>query len=514
MQELPPFPRRRDDGDAWLEVVESSVPGRLDGLRFGRWHVLVLVALGSIWIIEGLQVTVAGTLGARIISEESLGLSSTGVGIAASLYLIGAVAGALLFGYLNDRLGPKRVFLITVSVYLLATLATATSFNLWTFVIFRCAAGFGIGGEYAAINAVIGELVPPRVRGYAYLLVNGAWWLGATAGAALSFVLLDPKVLPHDVGWRVALGVAGLLGVGIILLRRLVPESPRWLMVHGRADHAADVVDGLEREYGRPGGHGGHEHTIAIRQRESIGFDVLLRTMLRRYRRRALLGFSLMVAQAFFFNAVFFTYPLILTEFYGQVDGHVAVFLVPMSMAAFLGPLLLGRLFDRIGRTPMIASCYAASAALLVLSGWLFTDPSRSPWAITAAWSAAFFVGSAGAAGAYLTISEVFPLELRGMAVAFFYALATMAGGFVAPTLFAYLIDTGDRHLLFLGYLAAAALMAAAAAVDAVFGLPAERRPLEQVTAPLGADAERASAPLRVRGPQPAAAMNQPTIAP
>jgi len=185
MQELLPFPRRRDDGDAWLEVVESSVPGRLDGLRFGRWHVLVLVALGSIWIIEGLQVTVAGTLGARIISEESLGLSSTGVGIAASLYLIGAVAGALLFGYLNDRLGPKRVFLITVSVYLLATLATATSFNLWTFVIFRCAAGFGIGGEYAAINAVIGELVPPRVRGYAYLLVNGAWWLGATAGAAL-----------------------------------------------------------------------------------------------------------------------------------------------------------------------------------------------------------------------------------------------------------------------------------------------------------------------------------------
>src|SRR3954469_7804612 len=245
----PPAPLQRlraPSEDAWLEVVETTVPARLDRLRWSRWHMLVMVALGSIWIIEGLQVTVAGTLGARIISERSLGLSSTGVGAAASLYLIGAVAGALVFGYLNDRLGPKRVFLVTVSIYLLATLATATSFNLWTFVLFRCAAGFGIGGEYAAINAVIGELVPPRVRGLAYLVVNGSWWLGAPAGAGLSYFLLDPSVLPHDVGWRVALAIAGLLGGGIVLLRRLVPESPRWMMVHGSERAASRIVDDLE----------------------------------------------------------------------------------------------------------------------------------------------------------------------------------------------------------------------------------------------------------------------------
>jgi MFS family permease len=505
---VPGRPRSRDD--AWLEVVESDVPARLDALSWSRWHTMVLVALGSIWIIEGLQVTVAGTLGAKIISEHSLGLSSTGVGVAASLYLVGAVAGALVFGYLNDRLGPKRVFLITVSIYLLATLATATSFNVWTFVIFRCAAGFGIGGEYAAINAVIGELVPPRVRGYAYLLVNGSWWLGATLGAALSIVLLDPDVLPHDVGWRVALGVAGVIGLAIIALRRLVPESPRWLMVHGHAHHAADVVEGLERRHG--GGEAANRSRIAIRQRDSIGFDVLFRALVRRHPRETVLAFSLMVAQAFFFNAVFFTYPLVLTEFYGVVDNHVGAYLIPMAVAAFMGPLLLGPLFDRVGRTRMISTCYVLAAVLLVPAGWLFTNENLSPWVVSAAWSAVFFVGSAGAAGAYLTISEVFPLELRGMAVAFFYASATMVGGFGAPALFGYLVDAGSRHNLYIGYVGAAVLMLAAAVVDMALGVRAERRPLEEVAPPLGADAAAASAPLRTA--QPATAMNQPTIAP
>jgi MFS family permease len=409
--------------------------------------------------------------------------------LVSSAYLAGAVMGALFFGWLTDRLGRKRLFFITLVVYLLATAATALSWNIWSFALFRFVTGAGIGGEYTAINSAIQELVPARYRGWTDLVINGSFWVGAAVGAAASIVLLDPAVLAPDVGWRLAFLIGAVLGLVIFLMRLWLPESPRWLMTHGRVEDANKVLDQIEREF-RARGHRFEAKPLAVirlRIRRFTPLAEVARTLFRIERRRTLVGLSLMVAQAFFYNAIFFTYALVLTDFYGISGDHVGWYLLPFAAGNFLGPVVLGRLFDTIGRRPMIAATYAVSGLLLAVAGYLFALGILSATAQTIAWMVIFFFASAAASSAYLTVSETFPLEVRALAIAFFYAVGTGIGGVAGPWFFGALIDTGSRWSVFGGYLLGSVLMLAAAVIAARFAVAAERKPLESVSRPLAA---------------------------
>jgi MFS family permease len=469
-------------------TLTSTLPARLDALPWSRWHWRVVAALGITWILDGLEVTVVGSLGPALQQGETLGLSAAGVGWAGSAYVGGAVLGALFFGRLADRLGRKPLFLVTLTVYLIATLLTALTFNFASFAVCRFLTGFGIGGEYAAINSAIDELIPARVRGVVNLAINGSFWVGAAAGAALSIVLLEPGRFDVDLGWRLAFAFGAVLTVAILLVRRYLPESPRWLLTHGRVAEAEAVVSKIEAEVARE--HGPCPNctdAIAIRVRPLVSWSEIVRFMLSRYRRRALLSFTLMSAQAFFYNAIFFTYALVLTTFYGVAVDNVGYYIFPFAIGNFLGPLLLGRYFDSVGRRVMIAGTYAVAGLGLLASGFAFARGWLDPLTQTLCWSAIFFVASAAASSAYLTVSEIFPLEMRAVAISIFYAIGTGVGGIIGPALFGTLIDTGSRDSLFWGYATAAALMCIAALIAAAIGVDAERKPLETVARPLSA---------------------------
>ncbi|HEY1244189.1 MAG TPA: MFS transporter, partial [Hyphomicrobiaceae bacterium] len=409
------------------------------------------------------------------------------VGFIGSAYLAGAVLGAVFFGWLTDRLGRKKLFFITLAVYLTATAATAFSWDLWSFALFRFITGAGIGGEYAAINSTIQELVPARVRGWTDLVINGSFWVGAAAGAAASVVLLDPALLPVDMGWRAAFLIGALLALIILFMRTWLPESPRWLITHGRAAEAVAVIDGIEDRFRRAG----HELApgpfpkIRLRARTHTPLSEIVSTLFQAHRQRTFVGLALMASQAFFYNAIFFTYALVLTEFYGVRADHVGWYILPFAAGNFLGPVFLGRLFDTVGRRAMIAFTYAASGVLLAATGWLFERNLLSASSLTACWMVIFFFASAAASSAYLTVSETFPLEIRALAIALFYAVGTGLGGIAGPLLFGALIETGSRAGVFGGYLLGAALMLAAAVVAALWGVAAERKPLESVARPL-----------------------------
>jgi MFS family permease len=415
---------------------------------------------------------------------DTLGLSATQIGLAGTVYIAGALTGALLFGHLTDRHGRKRLFLVTLSLYILATSATAFSVDFATFAACRFFTGMGIGGEYAAINSAIDELIPARTRGFADLAINGSYWLGTALGAVLSAVLLDPRVIGPVLGWRVAFGLGALLAFAVLLVRRFVPESPRWLLVRGREREAEAIVAAIES---RCASHGDFRALARIRiaPRERIGFREIARVILSQYRSRALFGLVLMIAQAFFYNAIFFTYALTLTAFYAVPAERVGTYLLPFAIGNFLGPLVLGRLFDSIGRRPMIAITYATSGLLLLLTGVGFVRGALDAESHTWLWSAAFFFASAAASSAYLTVSELFPLEIRARAIALFYAVGTGAGGLVAPALFGALIESGSRRGVFLGYALGSALMLFAALAALVLGVAAERRALEEIARPL-----------------------------
>ncbi len=470
-------------------LVETDIPARLDRLRWGRFHTLVVIALGITWILDGLEVTLAGAVSGALKESPRLHFSNAEIGFAGSAYLAGAVLGALGFGWLTDRLGRKRLFFITLAVYLVSTAATALSWNLASFAIFRFLTGAGIGGEYTAINSTIQELVPARYRGWTDLVINGSFWIGAALGAGGSIVLLDPTVLPPDVGWRCAFLLGAILGLVIFIMRLWIPESPRWLMTHGRNREAAEIMTEIERGFRAKGHHLGSEPlpAIRLRGRRFTPLREVFRTMFFVYRQRTIVGLSLMAAQAFFYNAIFFTYALVLTDFYGIRSNDVGWYLLPFAAGNFLGPVLLGRLFDTIGRRPMIAATYAASGVLLIGSGYLFATGVLSATGQTIAWTVIFFVASAAASSAYLTVSETFPLEIRALAIAFFYAIGTGIGGVAGPWLFGRLIDSGSRWSLFGGYLFGAVLMIAAALVAARWAVAAERKPLEAVATPLAA---------------------------
>ena len=469
---------------------ETDVPARLDRLPWSRFHWLVVCALGITWILDGLEVTLVGSLAGAIAESPTLHVNAAGIGAAASAYLVGAVAGALFFGWLTDRLGRKKLFTITLLVYVAATICTGFAWDFWSFAIFRAITGAGIGGEYAAVNATIQELIPARRRGFTDLVINGSFWVGAALGAVAALVALDPDVVPPDIGWRAAFVVGGAIGLVVLLLRSWLPESPRWLMTHGQPHAAEAVVAGIEDRVRRDTGRTlPPVPTTRIRLRSDVTswFGAGLRALLTRYRRRTLVGVALMAAQAFCYNAVFFTYALILTRFYDIPSGRIGWFMLPFAAGNFAGPLLLGRLFDSIGRKTMITATYVLSGVLLTATGWLFARGVLDATGQTAAWTGIFFVASAAASSAYLTVGETFPLEVRAIAIAIFYALGTGLGGVAGPALFGALIEGGSRDEIFYGYALGGALMVAAGIVQAVLGVASERLPLEEVAPPLSA---------------------------
>jgi MFS family permease len=470
-----------------LDTVETDIPARLDRLPWGRFHTLVIVALGLTWILDGLEVTLAGSLAGALKESPTLRFTNTDIGLASSAYLAGAVLGAIFFGWLTDRLGRKKLFFITLTVYLTASAATAFSWNLWSYCLFRFVTGAGIGGEYTAINSTIQELIPARVRGWTDLVINGSFWVGAALGAAGSIVLLDPTIFAPDLGWRIAFFIGAALGLVILVMRLWIPESPRWLMTHGRAREAEAIAARIEESFVRAGAklEPAALPRVRLRARTHTPLGEVFDTLFRAHRQRALVGLTLMASQAFFYNAIFFTYALILTDFYGVRADDIGWFMLPFAAGNFLGPLLLGRLFDTIGRRPMIAFTYATSGLLLAGSGYLFQQDFLSARGMTASWMAVFFFASAAASSAYLTVSETFPLEIRALAIAAFYAIGTGLGGVAGPVLFGALVETGSRTSIFAGYLFGSALMIAAAVVAAVWGVAAERKPLEAVARPL-----------------------------
>jgi MFS family permease len=470
-------------------VIDTDIPARLDRLPWGRFHTLVVAALGITWILDGLEVTLIAAVAGALKQSPVLRLGDADVGLASSAYLIGAVIGAVAFGALTDRFGRKKLFFVTLGVYLLATAATALSWDLWSLAAFRFLTGAGIGGEYTAINSTIQELVPARVRGWTDLAINGTFWLGAAMGAAVSIVLLDPSLLPSDLGWRAAFAVGPLLSLGILFMRWWVPESPRWLVTHGRAAEAQRVVEGIEEGFRRERHvlQGGPFAKISLRQRRYTPMAEVARVLFAEHRQRTYVGLALMAAQAFFYNAIFFTYALVLTDFYGVPADQIGWYILPFAAGNFLGPLLLGRLFDTLGRRPMIAFTYATSGVILAVVGVLFMENLVSARLLTLAWSVIFFFASAAASAGYLTVSETFPVEIRALAIAFFYAVGTGIGGAFSPWLMGVLIASGSRASVFAGYLLGALLMIAAAAVAARWGVAAERRPLEEVARPLTA---------------------------
>ncbi len=474
---------------AQLGTVETQVPARLDRLPWSKWHWRVVIGLGTVWILDGLEVTIVGSIGARLTDPESgLGLSDGQVLNAGAIYVLGACLGALVFGQLTDRFGRKKLFMATLLLYLLATVATAFSSSVAFFFICRFFTGAGIGGEYAAINSAIDELIPARVRGRVDLIINGSYWLGAAFGALGAYVLLM-DIFPVDVGWRIAFGLGAVLGIGILLVRRHVPESPRWLFIHGREQEAERIVDGIEREItdetheplDEPGS------SITVRQRKTISLREVAATAFKTYPKRSFLGLALFVGQAFIYNAVTFGLGTFLVSFYEVKDGVVPLYLALFAVSNFAGPLLLGRLFDTVGRKPMIAGTYIGSALVLAVLTFLFVGDSLGKWGFMAFLLATFFLASAGASAAYLTVSEIFPMETRALAIAFFYAIGTAIGGITGPYLFGRMIESGEESQVAIAFFLGAAVMALGGVAEIFFGVKAEKAELEDIAKPLTA---------------------------
>ena len=468
-------------------MIKTNIPFRLDRLPWSRFHLLVVIGLGITWILDGLEVTIVGSLGPALQSEATLHLSSANLGAVASFYVVGAVVGALVFGWTTDRYGRRLVFYVTLIVYLSGVLLSAFAWNFWSFAIFRMITGLGIGGEYAAVNSAIDELIPAKYRGRVDLIVNGSFWLGAAAGALAVPFLLDQRLFAPDMGWRLGFGIGALLGLGILLLRRFVPESPRWLVTHGQNQLAEKTVGDIEKDVERATGK--HppmpKESIEVHPKKVFGLRLILSSMIGQYRRRSVLALALMVAQSFLYNSVFFTFGLVLSHFYNVPSERIGLYLLPLAVGNFCGPLFLGPLFDTIGRRAMIAGTFAVSGLFLLITAYLFAAGHLTPLTQTIAWFLIFFFASAAASSAYLTASEIFPLETRALAIACFYALGTAIGGSTSPLLFGWLIESGSAWRVSAGYALAAALLLMAAGTELLLGIDAERKSLESIADPL-----------------------------
>ncbi|HET7566848.1 MAG TPA: MFS transporter [Gaiellaceae bacterium] len=476
--------------------IETNIPARLDRLPWARFHWLVVAGLGTVWILDGLEVTIVGSIASRLTEKGSgISISTAQIGTAAAMYVAGACLGALFFGQLTDRFGRKKLFLITLGVYIAATLATAASWTAWYFFLCRFFTGAGIGGEYAAINSAIDELIPARVRGRVDLIINGSYWLGSAAGSAVAILLLDESLLSANVGWRISFAIGAVLGLGVLFVRRNVPESPRWLFIHGREEEAERIVREIESGVEDDTGERLEEpdRTLEVRQRETIPFREIGKVAFRKYPRRAILGLALFIGQAFLYNGITFNLGTLYSTFYGVSSSFVPVFIMVFAVGNFLGPLVLGRLFDTLGRKPMIAGTYLGSAVVAAVMAALFTGKTLgSSWAFEAFIFGIFFLASAGASAAYLTVSEIFPMETRALAIAFFYAVGTGIGGIAGPLLFGNLISSKNRGEVAIAFFVGAAVMAIGGIVELFFGVKAEQQSLEDIAKPLTAeDAEQ-----------------------
>jgi len=477
-----------------MATIDTRIPSRLDRLPWSRFHWRVVIGLGTVWILDGIEVTIVGAVGAVLTEKGSgLGLSISGVGTAAAIYVAGACVGALFFGQLCDRFGRKKLFLITLGVYIVSTVVTAFSFAPWFFYLARFFTGSGIGGEYAAINSAIDELIPARVRGRVDLIINGSYWAGSAGGSAAALLFLDTAIFPENVGWRLAFGIGALLGLAMMLVRRKVPESPRWLFIHGREEEAEAIVGAVEHELEQETGqtlsevHG----SIRVRQRKVIPFREIARVAFKTYPRRSILCLSLFVGQAFLYNGLVFNLGTLLTTFYKVSAASVPVFIIIFALGNLLGPLTLGRLFDTVGRKPMISATYLGSAAVAVVLGIVFVSHALTAASFMAIIVVVFFLASAGASAAYLTASEIFPMETRALAIAFFYAIGTAVGGISGPLLFGHLIATGVKGQVAIGFYIGAVVMAIGGIAELLFGVKAAGRQLEDIAEPLTAtDAE------------------------
>lgn len=468
-------------------VIEADIPARMDRLPWSRWHLRIVLALGTSWLLDGLQVTLAGSLAGILKNPKSLGLSDEQVSGGASSYLAGAVIGALVFGYLTDRLGRRKLFLITLAIYSSATLASALSWNFFSFTLFRFITGLGIGGEYAAINSAVDELIPGKVRGTVDLVVNATFWAGAAIGSIASLLLLQSNYLGPNVGWRLAFGVAAVLALGVLYLRLGVPESPRWLMLRGKEQDADKVVCDIEQTVSQQKGKlpEPEGEKLRLRVRDHTPWREIFNNIWKDNRRFSMLGLTLMVAQSFFYNAIFFTYGLVLNKFYKISAEKLPLELLPFALSNLLGPIILGKFFDTIGRKPMIIGTYALTGIMLAVLVFPFGSGAISAKMLGVCFTVIFFVASSAASAAYLTVSEIFPLEIRALAIAVFYAIGTLIGGVGAPVLFGFLIGSGSRWNVGIGYLIGAALLIIAAIAEWTFGVEAAGKSLESISKPL-----------------------------
>lgn len=472
------------------ETISTKIPARMDRLPWSPFHWRVVAGLGTVWLLDGLEVTMVGSVAARLTDEGSgIQITPGQIGIAAAVYIVGAVTGALFFGQLTDRFGRKKLFIITLVVYIAATVATAFAFAPWYFYLARFVTGTGIGGEYAAINSAIDELIPARARGRIDLVINGTYWLGAAGGSAMALLLLNESLFPTDVGWRLAFAFGAVLGLVIMLVRRTVPESPRWLFIHGREQEAEQIVGGIEHDVGEQTGQQLEDvdESITVRQRTTIPFRMIARTAFSLYPQRAVLGFALFIGQAFLYNGMTFNLGTLFNTFYEVPSGTVPLLIIFWSLGNFAGPVVLGRFFDTVGRKPMIAGCYLGSAVLTVPLIVIFVQGTVNQWGFLVNLVVIFFLASAAASAAYLTVSEVFPMETRALAIAFFYAVGTGAGGIIGPVLFGQLIGTGDRDIMAIAFIVSALVMAGGGITELIVGVPAEQANLENIAKPLTA---------------------------
>ncbi|HEV7162088.1 MAG TPA: MFS transporter [Solirubrobacteraceae bacterium] len=494
-------------GGVQTGTIETDIPARLDRLPWSRFHWRVIIGLGTVWILDGLEVTIVGAISGRLSEKGAgVGISAADVsGLAASLYVAGACFGALVFGQLTDRFGRKRLFMLTLGLYLLATILTALSFSSMWFFVFRFLTGMGIGGEYSAINSAIDELIPARSRGHADISINGSYWGGAIGGSLLAVVALNTSIFAVNVGWRLCFALGAVLGLGVLIVRRNVPESPRWLFVHGREQEAEKVVKEIEDEVREESGEELREPegSITVRQRRTIPLSMIVRSVVTLYPRRTILGLALFVGQAFLYNALLFSLGDLLKTFFGVTSGNVPYYVAIFAVGNLLGPLTLGRLFDTVGRKPMIAGTYLLSGSLLVLTAFLFKSGEFTAASFVIALMVIFFFASAGVSAAYLTVSEVFPLETRALCIAVFYAVGTGVGGIIGPLLFAHLIESGKTSHVFVGFMIGAVAMILGGIAELIFGVKAERQSLESIAQPL--TVEDAGSQARPRPGAPAA---------
>ena len=491
-------------------TIETDIPARLDRLPWTRLHWLLVVALGVTWVLDGLEGTIVAAIMPVLGHPGTLALRPPQMGAAASLYVVGLIIGALVFGYLTDRWGRKKLFSITLGIYLVGAALTASAWDFWSFLLFRFITGLAIGGEYSAINSAIDELIPARIRGRVDLAINSTFWAGAILGALAALVLLNH--LPEQWGWRAAFGLGALVGGAMILARQFVPESPRWLLTHGREREANEVMALIESHVPDKSALTPVTQRMKINPGVRINFLTIARVLFIRYRKRALLGLVLIASQALFYNGISFTFPLVLAHQFRVPDARTAGYVLLIAGANLLGPMVLGHFFDSVGRRRMITACYALAGVVLLGTQLLFLrGPLPAPAGATLfdtahfslealvtqgrltaetqtlLWAAAFFFASAAASAGYLTVSEIFPVEMRGLAIALFFALGTAVAA-ASPTLFGYLIQTGQPIWLFVGYLIGALVMILAAAVEWFLGVDSERRSLEDVATPLSAE--------------------------